>query len=50
MSGFHTGKADVGTPFIEVDPLACRYVAEASDDELKAVFQRFTETTATASR
>lgn len=43
VSIFHTGKADVGTPFIEVDPLVCRYVADASDDELKAAFQRFTE-------
>lgn len=43
VSVFHTGKADVGTPFIEVDPLVCRYVADACDDELKAVFQRFTE-------
>jgi hypothetical protein len=43
VSVFHTGKADVGTPFIEVDPMVCRYVADASDSELKVAFQRFTE-------
>jgi hypothetical protein len=43
VSVFHVSKADVGTPFIEVDPQVCRYVTDRADDKLTAAFQRFTE-------
>ena len=43
VSMFQKGEDDAGTPFIEVDPAVCRYVAEEGDECVKMMFGRMVE-------
>jgi hypothetical protein len=43
VSTFQRHAADTGTPFIEIDPEVCSYVAEQTDSCVRTVFGRLTE-------
>ncbi len=44
VSVFQKGEDDGGTPFIEIDPAVCRYVAEEGDECVRTMFGRMVET------
>ncbi|MFZ2444794.1 MAG: hypothetical protein WAW37_00410 [Syntrophobacteraceae bacterium] len=46
VSVFQVNSADVGTPFIEIDPAVCTYLQSENDQCVKTMFKRMTETDA----